>query len=198
MRALTLWQPWASLVASGAKMIETRSWAAPRGLWGQRIAIHAAKRPITLDDIWQWPPALRSAVAALVRPVHYPLPHPPRTRDIALREACESLPYGALVASTRLVFCGQVRNVGGKQMMWVPAHTDGETHHADTALALPAQPETDYGDYSEGRWCHYYEDTRELGDPIPCRGRQQFWDVPAEIGERIPLIHSLNIDPLNE
>lgn len=41
MRALSLWQPWASGIALGAKRIETRSWSTPyRG----PIAIHAAKR----------------------------------------------------------------------------------------------------------------------------------------------------------
>ena len=36
-------QPWASLVALGAKRVETRSWTAPADLVGQRIAIHANK-----------------------------------------------------------------------------------------------------------------------------------------------------------
>ena len=41
MKAITLWQPWASLIAIGAKQYETRSWAARyRG----PIAIHAAKK----------------------------------------------------------------------------------------------------------------------------------------------------------
>ncbi len=53
MKAITLWQPWASLVAIGAKGYETRSWATRhRG----PLAIHAAKKPIastlpTLDAI---------------------------------------------------------------------------------------------------------------------------------------------------
>lgn len=43
IKALSLWQPWASLVARGVKRHETRGWATPyRG----PIAIHAAK---TLD-----------------------------------------------------------------------------------------------------------------------------------------------------
>lgn len=46
MKALSLWQPWASLIAIGAKQYETRSWSTPyRGL----LAIHAAKR-WTLDE----------------------------------------------------------------------------------------------------------------------------------------------------
>lgn len=41
VRALTLWQPWASLVAVGAKTIETRGWSTDyRG----PLLIHAAKR----------------------------------------------------------------------------------------------------------------------------------------------------------
>ena len=46
IQAITLHQPWASLVACGAKSIETRSWAPPKRLIGQRIAIHAGKQPI--------------------------------------------------------------------------------------------------------------------------------------------------------
>lgn len=50
MKALTIWQPWASLLVSGKKRYETRSWAtAYRG----PIAIHAAKRPVrrTIDAL---------------------------------------------------------------------------------------------------------------------------------------------------
>lgn len=44
MKTISLWQPWATLMASGAKRIETRSWK-PNGLkHGELLAIHAAKR----------------------------------------------------------------------------------------------------------------------------------------------------------
>ena len=39
MKALSIWQPWASLISSGQKKIETRSWPAPYSIRGQRIAI---------------------------------------------------------------------------------------------------------------------------------------------------------------
>lgn len=50
IKALPLWQPWATLVAAGAKRIETRSYPPARvGLRdGQRIAIHATKRETEL------------------------------------------------------------------------------------------------------------------------------------------------------
>jgi hypothetical protein len=43
IRCISLWQPWASLVACGAKTIETRNRPAPRTIIGARIGIHAAK-----------------------------------------------------------------------------------------------------------------------------------------------------------
>ena len=57
MKALTIWQPWASLVMIGAKPYEFRRWdyrdRSP-ALEGQRIVIHAGARPIKeieVDDI---------------------------------------------------------------------------------------------------------------------------------------------------
>lgn len=41
MRGLTLWQPWASLVAIGVKTYETRSW---KVTYRGPLAIHAAQR----------------------------------------------------------------------------------------------------------------------------------------------------------
>src|SRR5690348_17556570 len=54
MKALTLTQPWASLVAIGAKRIETRSWSTSyRG----PLAIHAAKGfPKSAQEFTQVPP----------------------------------------------------------------------------------------------------------------------------------------------
>ncbi len=44
IRGLTLWQPYATLIAVGAKQYETRSWPAPDWLIGKPLLIHAAKR----------------------------------------------------------------------------------------------------------------------------------------------------------
>lgn len=45
MKALTVWQPWASLIVAGVKPYEFRGHKAPAALVGQRIAIHAGVRP---------------------------------------------------------------------------------------------------------------------------------------------------------
>lgn len=50
MKAITLWQPWATLIAIGAKKVETRSWGTRyRG----QIAIHSAKRKVKPTEVSQ-------------------------------------------------------------------------------------------------------------------------------------------------
>lgn len=74
MKALSLWQPWASAIALGHKTIETRSWSTKyRG----PIAIHAAKR-------WT-PEQIRFA-----------------SIEHALNRMPKRLPLGAIVAVARL------------------------------------------------------------------------------------------------
>ena len=53
MKALTLWQPWASLVIAGAKPYEFRSWRAPSSIVGERIVIHAGARKVNPSEVAQ-------------------------------------------------------------------------------------------------------------------------------------------------
>lgn len=84
MKAITLTQPWAQLMADGRKHIETRSWAAPRHYLGDLLAIHAAKG-WTRDDILQ--------------------------ASIWKYDA-DALPRGAIVAAVRLLECRSTDRVG--------------------------------------------------------------------------------------
>lgn len=59
MKALTIWQPWASLIVAGAKPYEFRGWRAPRSLIGQRIVIHAAARKMNPTEVMALFVALR-------------------------------------------------------------------------------------------------------------------------------------------
>lgn len=85
MKALSLTQPWASLVALGAKRIETRSWSTDyRG----PLAIHASK-----------------GMPRQAREFAYKDPAGQVLNDagIMLGENCRELPKGAIVAVARLV-----------------------------------------------------------------------------------------------
>lgn len=43
MKVISIWQPFATLLARGFKVYETRSWPAPKSLIGQRIGIASTK-----------------------------------------------------------------------------------------------------------------------------------------------------------
>lgn len=47
-KIITLWQPWASLIALGHKKYETRSW---KTKYRGELIIHAAKRKVVLDEL---------------------------------------------------------------------------------------------------------------------------------------------------
>lgn len=86
--AISLWQPWAALVASGVKRFETRSWSTDhRGA----LAIHAAK---TRQG---WEHAAPDVLEAL-RLSTYP---DPKYRPPAPRQ--DDFAYGAVVATVELV-----------------------------------------------------------------------------------------------
>lgn len=70
IKALSLWQPWASLIAIGAKEFETRSWRHNyRGL----VAIHASKR-WTRDEIYMTEHFARTYPVATQGKLLKPLP----------------------------------------------------------------------------------------------------------------------------
>lgn len=96
MKALTLSQPWATLVAIGAKRIETRSW--PTKYRGP-LAIHAAK---------SGPDVARDAF-------------PDRGRFIDALKAGGAdpwnLPRGAIVATCRLVGCFKISRSATYQLV---------------------------------------------------------------------------------
>jgi hypothetical protein len=146
VRAISLHQPWASLIAQGAKTIETRSWRTPyRGL----LAIHAAK--VVSRDL-----------LVLAEPAAYDQ----ATIDAVYR-ALKDPPRGAIVAVARLVKCLPTAPQGSPYVnLWVQ-----RLSHQEVA----------FGDFRPGRWGWVLEDVRALSEPVPCRGQQGIWPLPADV-----------------
>lgn len=81
MKAITVWQPWASLIALGLKPYEFRAWPAPGRLVGHRIAIHAGARPVKRQEVQDlilrlrgpeaWTTGLRPDALAWLERVHH-------------------------------------------------------------------------------------------------------------------------------
>lgn len=90
MRALSLWQPYASFMAEGFKLIETRSWSTPyTGL----VAIHAAK---TKEEL---------ATADELLPL---LSDPAKARGFTLTHL---LTLGAILAVGKLTGCARTTSL---------------------------------------------------------------------------------------
>ena len=196
MKALTIRQPWATLIALGVKTIETRSWRSPASLIGQRLAIHAgAALPSsasgcrsddqpewTIDEAFGWSPQMqnwlgvlawrgpRSApVEALFSTVGPDTPMPLMT----------DLPLGAIVATATLTD-------------YLPmVDTDHRGHHLRSLLICPSglfrsdrssqdddydlTDQLPYGWFAPGRWAWMLDDIK-LCDLVPAKGKQGVWE----------------------
>lgn len=51
LKALTIYQPWATLIMGGAKPWEWRGWPAPNWLVGHRLVIHASARAVKREEV---------------------------------------------------------------------------------------------------------------------------------------------------
>lgn len=98
MKALSLWQPWASLVALGEKRIETRLWSTRhRGL----IAIHAtAKLPASYLGVSRRHDAFQTELADVLC-----------ARRIEVGQRIEMLPRGAVLCIAKLHDVQETRSV---------------------------------------------------------------------------------------
>ena len=105
MKALTLHQPWASLIACGLKTIETRDWPPPRRLIGQRIAIHAGRKREVSGNLH--PESLRAVL------------------DLFGNGWGGRIPLGAIVATALLEDARQVgfQRYAGRVLASSPSHT---------------------------------------------------------------------------
>lgn len=159
MKALTLWQPWASLWAAGIKRNETRSWATShRG----PLVVHAAKADC--DDLYR----------LLGRDVHAITQLDAATFRGLYRHINE-LPRGCIVGTVDVVGCYELEEVtfsdGSVGPAWRVAADGTETD-------WPSALELLLGNYTPGRFAWIGRKHRTV-EPIPCHGRQSLWTVSS-------------------
>ncbi len=86
IRGITVWQPWASLLACGRKTVENRTWP-PRGMQvGDYLAIHAGTKRD--EESWGAVHAIREELGTKGQWAPLGLPYP---------MGFKSAPYGAIV-----------------------------------------------------------------------------------------------------
>jgi hypothetical protein len=154
VKALTLWQPYASLIAVGAKKFETRGKEPPWRLIGDRLAIHAAK-------------------AEGVTP--YQLQgHTTEAIDRAVGNDWAALPRASVLCTARVVGAYESDGI---------SHVDGKTFvkvreslglHR-TMIELEGD-EICFGDFNLGRWLWQLADVRVFREPVRATGKQWVWE----------------------
>ena len=158
MKAITLWQPWASLIACGVKDVETRSWPPPESLIGQRIAIHAAKRKVSRIDT---SPEL---ARAMCEQIGLSCDHgDPWT-------VLNTLPRGAVLCTAVLSDAWMV-NRHEESTGVLRAESHEILVDVVKVCGLDA-----WGDFTPGRWLWFLDDIKVLDEAVVATGRQQFWD----------------------
>lgn len=170
MKGLTLTQPWATLIAAGAKRIETRSWSTDyRG----PLAIHAAKGlgPVGGKSGFTdqcATPAFSNALGEWFE------------RFGAMRSAERAgwvMPLGAIVATAQLVAVKRI----------------DQRLRAEVLAQAVTPNEIEFGDYTSGRFAWYLENVKYLEHPIECKGALGLWDIPREISMQIAGITETDI-----
>lgn len=151
MMALTLYQPWASLVMGGWKPYEFRPRPAPKSYEGQRFVIHAGKRPIvSCEIIW------------LLRDLHDGANVGGLSRECipflerALREP-QKIPRGAGLGTALL----------GKSVL--------------SSELWPGEFVNDSDRLEKANWALPVSDIRPFEPIIPARGYQRWWTWPGAV-----------------
>lgn len=162
MKALTIWQPWASLIIAGAKPYEFRGWRPPASMIGQRIVIHAAARKIDkVGAMGLWNTLVErdyddiGRILAAETCLHPEAAEPILSR--VFQEGADPLPMAAGIGSAII---GEPR-LG--------------TRIAEE-FGVPRANDSDRDQHANWGWPML--EIEAWADPIPMRGAQGFWNWP--------------------
>lgn len=183
MKAISLWQPWASLIACGVKRYETRHWAPSRDLIGQTIAIHAAKK---IDrESGDFVDALnygqfRDAGAAMTG---FALADALRgswgdcpDEMMGLFGQASIMPIGCVVATAKLDAAFELGELTDGTMAPAALVTRRFTSRSmPPCFTVRIDP---FGNFAPGRWAWLLSDIRPLKPPIAMKGAQGFFRLP--------------------
>lgn len=188
MKALTIRQPWASLIAAGVKTIETRSWSTKyRG----PLAIHAGKRRPGHGEVGDWCFDDCGHDRGWIAPTDG---HDGYTGEPIPSIVGDFMPLGAVVATCTLAdvipivapggFVGHTIGVldpgedGDPDGLWEwrPPQDGGEAHSTSWHNRTDQLP---FGDFTPGRYAWLLTDIAPC-DPVPAKGRLGLWDLDLE------------------
>lgn len=177
MRCMTLWQPWASLVAEGIKTVETRGRAHPwRRAVGERIAIHAAAR---------WPKCPACNGRAMIADGQFCGDCDGSGHHYLVAEVANEMPLGALLATCVLldvvpILAGTDALAAEEPRPCVVDWRSTLTYYGEPNLGegVEIDAQRPFGDFTPGRYALILDNLFPLPNPIPAKGKQGLWKTP--------------------
>ena len=162
VKAITLYQPYASLIAVGAKRFETRGCATNyRG----PIAIHAGlKEPEHLYS--------RAFIDGVSNAFGWQ-----GTDDMFWLEM-RCLPRGAVIATAKIRSCYRIEDRPqwtGPEWYKVSLSTSTSGFTSEFFMMI-SEEEYLFGDWRQGRYAWRLDDVQPLPEPVPARGMQGLWN----------------------
>ena len=168
MKTISLHQPWATLLAHGLKICETRAWPIRhRG----PVLIHAAKR-------WT-PEQAELCTGVLFRKTLEGVGVVFTPTEEAAR-AGWNLPLGKIVGRVDVTDCFATADVRAGVFKMGVMTGDGARR------LITNIREQAFGDFSPGRFAWLCANARAFAVPAPCVGRQGFFDAPDPESESAP------------
>ncbi|WP_028590339.1 ASCH domain-containing protein [Paenibacillus massiliensis] len=154
MKAVTVWQPWATLLAVGEKTNETK----PRRTHHRGpLAIHAAKH---IDRAACEVPEIKAALARHGYTV-------------------DNLPTGAVVAICDLKECWSISRLSGwGEFVTPPVQLTADNNPRTITWSGKVENNKEYlfGNYDDGRFAWEMAEVLQLTEPIPAKGQQGMWN----------------------
>lgn len=175
-KVLTLWQPWASLVTVGAKMVETRPWSTKyRGT----LYIHAAAKPMKDEAAalwWSQSDTLQSQIdSEHWEPIHYgKVLARCQLVDVVPTELICWLDSPERVDGAPLDPAGNGWGSPGPswRKIWVMEHDE----EPGTFVNKREQP---FGNFAPERFAWLLDEIEPL-EPVPVKGGQRIWNWRGE------------------
>lgn len=163
VKALSLWEPWASLMAFGVKTVETRHWSTRhRG----PLLVHAAKRWTREQESMLDEADVQHALSPLISE------HPTHRGHMGVVKPYH-LPLGRAVCLVKMTGCVSTNEI-----------FSGD-------LRATVEAEDDFGDYSEDRFAWVTTGAHRLSRPLAVTGHQGLFDVEVPDGEYREFIRKL-------
>ena len=161
--ALTIWQPWATLIMIGAKPYEFRKWAAPGSHVGDWIVIHAGARSVKLEEV----------------------------EDLLLRLGGtddgtglrEDIARPFLAGLFSRMTSGHSRSAGRTVLPLAAGLGTAVLGNPRRATAIFSGGDSTRVDHHV--WAWPLSDVQTFAEPIPARGAQGFWPWMPEIFEAV-------------